>query len=446
MRRPSPHRLAHSLLVAALLSTSAASRAAPPPPRTPLVKPGGGDAGLLAAADDITRQVVALRGLPQLRPVAKGVLTREAIGAKLRERIAKEYTPDEIRIESRVLKRLGLLPQDVDYEKLLVELLMEQVAGFYDPFARQLYIADWLGMELQRPAIAHEIQHALQDQHFDLKKFATPIKDDGDRQLARSAVVEGDGTVVMIDFLAQSMGLDTEKLPGALEAMGEQVASGAMAASPVFDRAPRFLRETLLFPYVAGMKFVLALRRGGQPWSKVNEAFKNPPESTEQVIHPAKYAAHEHPIVITAAPITALAPAKELRRDVLGELEWRVLLASKLADGQAERAAEGWGGDRLVAYALAEGPVAVIDLSTWDSEDDAIQIDSALRKLLPRQTAQAEKSPDLPPVYTVGGEAWSVERRGRDVLVMFGVPKDARAAATDEIWKKWKIGRVPSAP
>ena len=82
-----------------------------------------------------------------------------------------------------MLKRLGLLPADVDYEKLLLDLLMEQVAGFYDPFARQLYIADWLPLEMQRPALAHEIEHALQDQHFDLKKFATPIKDDGDRQL-----------------------------------------------------------------------------------------------------------------------------------------------------------------------------------------------------------------------------------------------------------------------
>ena len=138
---------------------------------------------LLAAADEIARQVAGLRGLQLKAPLQRGVLTRDEIGAKLKDRIGKEYTAEEVHVEARVLKRLGLLPPDVDYEKLLLDLLMEQVAGFYDPFSAKLYIADWLPLEMQRPALAHEIEHALQDQHFDLKKFATPIKDDGDRQL-----------------------------------------------------------------------------------------------------------------------------------------------------------------------------------------------------------------------------------------------------------------------
>src|SRR4029079_178790 len=101
----------------------------------------------------------------------------------------KEYTPDEIRTEARVLKRLGLLPESADYQQLLLDLLMEQVAGFYDPFARKLYIADWLGLDMQRPALAHEIEHALQDQHFDLKRFAAPIKGDRDPQTAHSRLL-----------------------------------------------------------------------------------------------------------------------------------------------------------------------------------------------------------------------------------------------------------------
>src|SRR5207249_5807252 len=99
-------------------------------------------------------------------------------------------------------------------------------------------------------------EHALQDQHFDLKKFATPIKDDGDRQLARSAVVEGDGTALMLEFVVQSMGLDLKQIDNAFDAVGNQMATAAAATSPEFNRAPRFLRETLLFPYVAGMQFV----------------------------------------------------------------------------------------------------------------------------------------------------------------------------------------------
>ncbi len=104
-------------------------------------------------------------------------------------------------------KRLGLLPADTDYEKLMVDLLMEQVAGFYDPSTAKLYMADWLPLMMQRPALAHEITHALQDQHFDLKRFTKPIRDDGDRQIAGSALVEGDGTMAMLEYQAQSMGL-----------------------------------------------------------------------------------------------------------------------------------------------------------------------------------------------------------------------------------------------
>ena len=92
---------------------------------------------------------------------------------------------------------------------------------------------------MQRPALAHEIEHALQDQHFDLKTFATPIKDDGDRQLARSALVEGDGTAVMLEFQAQSMGLPLDQLPELVAQMGKQMLQGSSGQTPQFDKAPR---------------------------------------------------------------------------------------------------------------------------------------------------------------------------------------------------------------
>ena len=451
--------VAFLLLVGAALAPAAAWAKGPPPKVTPAVaeesapsEPSGITA-LLAAADDITRQVAALRGLEPRRPIARGVLSRNQIGAKLKERIGKEYTPEEIRIESRVLKRLGLLPPEVDYKQLLIDLLMEQVAGFYDPFARQLYIADWLGLELQRPAMAHELQHALQDQHFDLKAFATPMKEDGDRQLARTALVEGDGTAVMLEFVAQSLGLDLSKVPNLTDSLGQQLAAGAMNQSPVFNRAPRFLRETLLFPYFAGMKFVYVLRseakKGSSSWSRVNDAFKNPPDSTEQVMHPEKFINREKPMIVTAAPVPALAPQKELRRDVLGELEFRVLFASRLADGTADKAAEGWGGDRLVAYGETseeDKPVCLIDLSAWDSEEDAKQATSALRALVARQIGRSEPSPSVEPaVFEKDAEAWHVERRGSEVLAMFGVPAATRTEIAEQVWSGWKVAQPKGA-
>jgi hypothetical protein len=392
---------------------------------------------LLAAADEIVRQVAALRGLKTEATLQRGVLTREAIGQKLKERLAKEYTPDEVRAEARVLKRLGLLPSDADYEKLILDLLMEQVAGFYDPFAARLYIADWLPLEMQRPALAHEIEHALQDQHFDLKRFASPIKDDGDRQLARSALVEGDGTAVMLEFQAQSMGLPADQLPELVAQIGKQMLQGGgLGNTPLFDHAPAFLKETLIFPYLSGLMFVESIRRS-QPWKSVDEVWKSPPESTEQVLHPEKYTQKEHPVKITPAPLPSL-KKKELRRDVLGELEWKIWLGTKLPEAEAEKAAAGWGGDREVAYADGEGAPTVIDLSTWDTEGDAKEAADAARKVLASLAGKpdGEKGNSF---TDAAGEVWSVELRGDKLLVLCGAPAASAAALAGEVWAGWKI-------
>jgi hypothetical protein len=399
----------------------AAKKPKPEPPKQAAPAPKPPKDALLAAADEIEQQVAKLRGLAIKRPLAKGVLSRDEIGVKLKERIGKEYTADEVRAESRVLKRLGLLPPDADYEKMILDLLMEQVAGFYDPYAQKLYIADWLPLEMQRPALAHEIQHALQDQHFDLKRFAEPIKDDGDKQLAHSSLVEGDGTLVMLFFQAQAMGVPVDQLPDLIAQIGRQMLQGGMGTTPLFDKAPAFLKETLIFPYLNGMSFVWSRYASG--WTKIDELFKTPPESTEQILHPEKYG-KEHPIAITPGPMPSLGARKELRRDVLGELEWRILFGSKLPEDVANKAAAGWGGDRLVAYADGDAPPVVVDLSAWDTETDAKEMEAAAIQLLPK-LAQP-------------GEEWFVERKRDRVLVVFGAPQGSRAAVAADVWKGWK--------
>jgi hypothetical protein len=392
--------------------------------------------------------VSGLRGLSLKAPLQRGVLTRAQIGAKLEARIGKEYTPDEVRAESRVLKRLGLLPADTDYEKMLLDLLMEQVAGFYDPFAAKLYIADWLPLEMQRPALAHEIEHALQDQHFNLKKFADPIKDNGDLQLARSSLVEGDATALMLEFQAQAMGVPADQLSELIAQMGKSLVSGGMGKTPQFDKAPAFVRETLMFPYLSGLLFVESIRKAN-PWPKVDEVFKSPPESTEQILHPEKYAAHEHPVKITPAPLPALGPKKELRRDVFGELVMKILFDTAppppaaattkkpapaatqgSADTLAEKAAAGWGGDREVAYADATGPATVVDLSVWDTEGDAKEAELVAQRLM-HKLADGDADHD----------DWLTQRDGDKLVLIFGAPTGTGAQVASDVLKSWKIAR-----
>ncbi len=442
-------------VILAVLPLVAAAKPEPKKKTAPVATKAGPKApkdALLAAADEIAHQVSGLRTLNLVKPLQRGVLSRDEIGAKLKERIGKEYTPEEVRTEARVLKRLGLLPPDVDYEKMLLDLLMEQVAGFYDPFAAKLYIADWLPLEMQRPALAHEIEHALQDQHFDLKKFASPIKDDGDRQLAHSALVEGDATAVMLEFQAQSLGLPADQLGELVAQMGKQLLQGTFGQTPQFDKAPPFVKETLMFPYLSGLIFVESIRKSS-PWARVDEVFKSPPESTEQVMHPEKYATREHPVKITPQPVAALGAKKELRRDVFGELVMKILFATappppatavskKGGSGAtldvdvqalAEKAAAGWGGDREVAYADpsdANGPVTVVDLSTWDTEGDAKEAELVAQRLL-QKLADAD----------TGHDDWLVSRDGDKLLLVFGAPKGTGPQVIADVMKNWKISR-----
>lgn len=415
-----------------------AKQAAPPAPQA------RGD--LLNAVDEIVQQVSALRGLKVKRPIKRGVLSREEISQKLKERINKEYTPAEVRIEESILKRLGLLPEKAEYEKMLFDLLSEQVAGFYDPSAQTLYIADWLPMDLQRPALAHEIEHALQDQHFDLRPFSQPLKEESDRQLARAALVEGDGTAVMLEFVARSLGLDVSRLPEMVSSLGKQMMQLTVGQTPSFQRAPAVLRDTLIFPYAVGLDFVESIRIP-HGWPRIDQVFARPPVSTEQVMHPTKYTQDEQPVRITpAAPTLAALPGyKEVRRDVFGEMLLKVWFRNKSTEEAAERAAAGWGGDRLVALAPPPAPdegegrqVALVLLSAWDTEGDAREAERAARQAI---TA----------ALRAGAEANHVERRGSLVLVLCGVPQGAVRAAADEVLRTWRVespapGTRPQAP
>ena len=203
-----------------------------------------------------------------------------------------------------------------------------------------------------------------------------------------------------------------------------------------------------MFPYLTGLLFVESVRRSS-PWAKVDEMFKSPPESTEQVMHPEKYAAKEHPVKITPAPIAALGPRKEMRRDVFGELLLKILFATAPAPAApksgaglevdvgalAEKAAAGWGGDREVAYADPNddaGTVTVVDLSTWDSEGDAKEAELVAQRLM-QKLGDAEGGPK--------GDDWLVAREGDKLALVFGAPKGVGPQVIAEVMKSWKVSR-----
>lgn len=433
------------VLPTALLRAGAPSRAAVDAGAARDAAPLGAGAEAVRRQEGEARALLAvvsrLRELPVRAPVPMSVASRAQVLAQIEHRLATEYEQAEIAGEEQVLKRLGLLPLDLDYRRAVLALLTEQIAGFYDPRTRRLAIADWLPLTLQRPTLVHELCHALQDQHFHLLRFVRPLKDNSDRQLAQAALVEGDCTGAMLEYVLQPAGLDLGSVPGQLE----QFVSAALGASsrggaPV----PVYLREVLTFPYLSGLRLIQRVR-ANQPWSAVSALFRRPPQTTEQVLHFEKYRAHEPPLALRPRALPALASASIVRQDTLGEFQLRLYLAQGLDPTLAERAAAGWGGDRLVAYRLsAAAPLpAIVHLTVWDSEADAIEFVNAEQQLFAARRVRAGQpgaagAPVGAIVYRdAEGAEWSAERRGRLVLSLMAFPAEQRAALQQEVWLRW---------
>jgi hypothetical protein len=304
-------------LVVALISAAAAQKV---PSRAELDK-------LMATTDDLADRVAKLRGLPVKKALARGIMSRAQIEARVKLRLEEEYAAVEIAEEERAMKRLGLFPAEKDYKAVVLELLGDQIAGFYDPEVRELYIADWIDVDFQRMVMAHEIAHALQDQTYDLRTFVKPLKDNSDQQLARQALVEGDGIAVMIELVFREGGSkgDPWASPAALDLMRRSLESGDDRGA--LARAPLLLRDWLLFPYVGGMGLIAEARRL-HPWSRVDEMYRRPPTSTEQVLHPRKYFAGEGPVPVRPVVLPSLKGWKVAYSNVLGELLFSVLFGS----------------------------------------------------------------------------------------------------------------------
>src|SRR5712692_4237633 len=264
------------------------------------------NAALIAATQDVLKETSAIRQLSILRPVQSSAQSRAEIERALIKSLDEDTTPASIHADEVTLKKLGLAPADFQYRALMLRVLTEQVAGYYDPKTRQFHLADWIDLDGQKPIMAHELTHALQDQHFNLRRFEHWPKGDSDAELAAHALIEGDATLAMTLYVTRNP----------LRALAFLKSLGASGMpSDELDHAPRALRETLLFPYQEGILWTRNLyQRGG--WNEVSEAFTTLPQSTEQIMHAEKYFAHEAPVKVALPDITPLLNGRGRRSEV----------------------------------------------------------------------------------------------------------------------------------
>lgn len=339
---------------------------------------------LCAEANDIAKQLTEISGLELRHPVPCDFITKDKINEFLKKRVKEVAKPEEIRAEELTLKKFGLVPQDFDLEKNTVDLLTEQAAAFYDYDRKKLFITESTPSETQEPVLAHELSHALADQNFNLAKFIRQGRKSDDGATARLAVMEGQATWLMSEYLARKMGQSLKNAPE-LVAMMSSMSESAGGQYPVFENAPLYERATLVFPYTKGMLFQNSVyQRDGQ--GSFAEVFRNPPVSTQQILHPDKYFAGVKPTDPELPDVHLPRGYKALVGGSLGELEHSILLEQYTSKDQAASLAPHWRGSN---FELREnkkaGRVVLLYSAEWDSEDSARQYFDAYRQVLQKK-------------------------------------------------------------
>ncbi len=338
--------------------------------------------------------VSSIRKLRVLNKVPCRLQSRDEVELYLRDTIKRKISDQRIEMEGRVYKILGLIPTDFDYLNGIVALYTDQLGGYYDPDLNYYAMADWMPVAMQMSIAVHELTHALQDQHFDLGKLIDNNRETSDTLMARSALAEGDATAVMLDYERESVGQPSIADEGSVAGFMVENIAGAMSSNSS-QQVPTALRHLLIFPYVGGLRFAHTLLMNGG-YRRINEAFRAPPVSTEQILHPEKYLNGEASFRELPVP-TFAAGVQPVYTDRLGEFVISALLGSYIPPIRASGAAMGWNGDTLALFPSSTAKFgALIWNSEWESEEDAKEFFAALRDAyLARFGGAAEQRDDF---------------------------------------------------
>src|SRR5437762_4653249 len=309
------------------------------------------NAEFLAAADEVLQQMSEITGLKLLTPLKKSLRSREEIRAYVIKQMSEEKNPAERYADARTAEAFGLLPKGFDLDTFMVNVLTEQVEGLYDPKAQEFYIADWSPPSDQRMVMAHELTHALEDQHFHIEAWSRAARPNEDADLASDAVLEGSAMAAMVDYLMAGTGRSLKDRP----AFDPSMLLGELESTPTLKSAPPFLKDALIFPYISGLNFSAAILKNSG-WPVLSSVFEKPPVSTQQILHPGMYKSGRTPSTV-ALPSFEKMLGKDsamLDENNLGEFGWKEVLKPFLDDDRAKALAAAWDGDRYATYEQKE--------------------------------------------------------------------------------------------
>lgn len=408
-------------------------------------------------------------GLPFKKKVKRKIVSRDEVEKYIGDKFKNDA--DRIRFERSELvqKKFGLLPRTFDLHSFLIKLLKEQVAGYYDEKSRTMNLLDWNGPEMQRPVMAHELTHALQDQSFDLKKMSKHEEEvekrglddlDGlvrndEESTCRSAIMEGQAMIVMLDYVLAPQGGSVQKMPQVVDLMGDSMDKSK--DSPVFDSAPFLLQEELSFPYRQGMKFIRDLLVSGGKQLAYTGVLSRMPQTTREIMEPKEYLAGH------VVPPLLLPDFKFLKKDyepydagAMGELDVNILLRVYADEDVAKRLTPEWRGGSYYAAGRKDAKptdknssahIGLFYVSRWGSEEAAEQFaktyaDALSKRYQSVQRVTTDSMPGLDQYASADGPIF-IQHSGTAVVAVESFDQDVAKRLIDAGLKQAQI--IPTA-
>jgi hypothetical protein len=390
---------------------------------------------LFRSVDEILQFASRDTLFPIKHEVKRQLVSRDQVEAYVNKHNGEDEDAKRLRRSELVLKKFGLLPRDFDLGTFLVALLKEQVAGYYDPKTKTVNLLDWLGVDQQKPVLAHELTHALQDQSFNLEKYMKPA--DGDLakkkevtaqdiendevSTTRQAVVEGQAMVVLVDYMLEPMGLSLKDSPKVVQSLKDGMLVGT-ADAVQFHNAPIYMKEALTFPYRYGIDFIADLLIDEGKEKAFADLFRNPPRTTRQIMEPKTYLSGERLEPMNVPDLRQVFKNYE-RFDVgaVGEFDVAVLIDQYAGSPVSNKLYLDWRGGYYYAVRPKGDPAAPLGLlyaSRWSSPEKAANFAaiyaSALSKryLHVHDVLQDDKTPEAQSAhldYLTGKRAWLTE-------------------------------------
>lgn len=403
--------LVATLLLLLLAPASAQEPAAPGAPDP--------DAALRALLEASKADASKIRGLGFLSEVPVRRITPADLKEQLTRDIARIFGEGEsLANMETLLKLLRVLPPDTGLVGLLDRFFPESVAANYDTIEKQI---SFMKGFRSKSIMVHELTHALQDQHFNLEQIVRDGELTFDRLLALGALVEGDAENVQRTFDTNGA-LANLPLP-TIRFTGQMAVESYLARKKDF---PRAIARPFIFQYLDGLLFVETVKRERGGFPAVDRMYRDPPLSTEQILHPERYLDRDPPTRILAPAPPA--PYRVLVSNSLGELGLSLVLSEHLGKDYQPAMADGWDGDRVLLLAAEGRDPLLAWYTTWDTDEDAVAFVEALKVMMVRRRLDAG----------AGSSSFAIRRRGADVLLLEGFPKDEEEAILDTLMKAEK--------